>query len=218
MQEVGAFVFCCENQGKIPMDRQIKIAILIACVLSLGLGLIWDNVIEASRKTLKTKESKDSTAPDSLVVRFDAPKEGELIHAKNEARNKQKKGNQDSSQEIKEYTREPVQNQAEKFSQEQSSEFPWLEGVRMHLDPQKDQRILEQLKPFLKGDYYTVQKGDSWDKIAYTRFRFYGTALEKSGKWKKDSAGQRQWRDFWKKANPEARAELWAGDSLFIPR
>ena len=51
------------------MDRGIKIAILVACLLSLGLGLIWDRVIDASRSAVMPSRDKGGPlSPDPAVL------------------------------------------------------------------------------------------------------------------------------------------------------
>lgn len=51
------------------MDRGIKIAIVAACIVSLALGLLWDKVIDASRKALVSADAQASMAPDTLRYR-----------------------------------------------------------------------------------------------------------------------------------------------------
>jgi hypothetical protein len=51
------------------MDRGIKIAILAACLLSLGFGLVWDKVIDGARRIIKDDASADSLGPVGATLR-----------------------------------------------------------------------------------------------------------------------------------------------------
>jgi LysM repeat protein len=51
------------------MDKGIKIAILVACVLSLGFGLIWDKIIDGARSTLVTKPDAADMGPSKAEIR-----------------------------------------------------------------------------------------------------------------------------------------------------
>ncbi len=52
------------------MDRSIKIVILLACVLSLGFGLIWDKVIAGARKVIIPEVAQSSTGPDRVTAKI----------------------------------------------------------------------------------------------------------------------------------------------------
>ncbi len=50
------------------MDRGVKIAIFVASVVSLGLGLIWDHVLSRARDVI-AEERSDSMGPERIKAR-----------------------------------------------------------------------------------------------------------------------------------------------------
>lgn len=52
------------------MDRGIKIAILVACLLSLGFGLIWDKIIDGARRTILAESDDTGMGPTRAEVRI----------------------------------------------------------------------------------------------------------------------------------------------------
>ena len=51
------------------MDRGIKIAILAACLLSLGFGLVWDKVIDGARRTIKNEPDATGMGPVEATLK-----------------------------------------------------------------------------------------------------------------------------------------------------
>ena len=45
------------------MDRGVKIAIFVASIGSLALGLIWDQVLSSAREAVKTEVADDMACP-----------------------------------------------------------------------------------------------------------------------------------------------------------
>ena len=54
------------------MDRGVKIAIFVASILSLGLGLIWDQVLSHARVMVE-QTSTDELAPEVINARMGSP-------------------------------------------------------------------------------------------------------------------------------------------------
>jgi len=51
------------------MDRGIKIAILAACLLSLGFGLVWDKFIDGARRVIKDEPDPTAMGPTPATLR-----------------------------------------------------------------------------------------------------------------------------------------------------
>lgn len=54
------------------MDRGVKIAIFVASVVSLGLGLVWDQVLSSARGAL-AEERPDVLGPERVDARVGSP-------------------------------------------------------------------------------------------------------------------------------------------------
>lgn len=54
------------------MDRGVKIAIFVASIASLGLGLIWDQVLSHARVMVED-DAKDVLAPEEIQARVGSP-------------------------------------------------------------------------------------------------------------------------------------------------
>ncbi len=54
------------------MDRGVKIAIFVASVVSLGLGLVWDQVLTSARGAL-AEERPDVLGPERVDARVGSP-------------------------------------------------------------------------------------------------------------------------------------------------
>jgi hypothetical protein len=75
------------------MDRGVKVAIFVASVVSLGLGLIWDQVLNQARTAVAQTASADELGPEVIrgemgapeIKRLEIPKEFEGIEASPEA-------------------------------------------------------------------------------------------------------------------------------------
>ena len=126
------------------MERGIKIAIIAACLVSLGLGLLWDKVIDGARGVMAPTD-KANMGPDKLVysvgdtrlppVREPAP--AETVNADNIA--------------LTPATPTPTASPA-------SSLPAQLQPAAAGPTP----------------DTYVVKKGDSWWKIAHIQFKTLG--------------------------------------------
>lgn len=54
------------------MDRGVKIAIFVASIASLGLGLIWDQVLSQARVVVES-DSSDGMGPERIEARVGSP-------------------------------------------------------------------------------------------------------------------------------------------------
>lgn len=54
------------------MDRGVKIAIFVASIISLALGLIWDQVLNSARVAVQ-QESEDELGPETMQARMGSP-------------------------------------------------------------------------------------------------------------------------------------------------
>lgn len=54
------------------MDRGVKIAIFVASIVSLGLGLVWDQVLSNARNVI-SDERPDVLGPERVEARIGAP-------------------------------------------------------------------------------------------------------------------------------------------------
>ena len=116
------------------MDRGVKIAIFVASIASLGLGLIWDQVLSNAREAVKT-EVTDEMGPEI--------KEGKI-------------GSPDLEK------MEVVNND--------SPEMP-----RVVVVDNQPVKPIEPVEPKIEEWLdYTVQKNDSWWRIANRRFKGRG--------------------------------------------
>ncbi|MCK6440535.1 MAG: LysM peptidoglycan-binding domain-containing protein [Planctomycetes bacterium] len=134
------------------MDRGIKIAIVIACVLSLGLGLIWDSVIDFGRDAVRPENPVSSMSPDTVALRV-----GDMT-TPSRAR--------------------PVSTQTPATSGSQTNDAP-VAGqppAEQRSNAASHLAMSPQLANNVKDGVYTVQSGDNWWKIAYkdTHFKFLG--------------------------------------------
>lgn len=124
------------------MDRGVKIAIFVASIVSLGLGLIWDQVLNHAREVV-AEDKGDGFHSEKLKARI-GPKDLQRQEIPVELA-------PDNTAPKAETTPEPRQTpEAGK-----PAELPAGE--------------LEE---------YTVQSGDSWWKIAYTRLKGRGLTTE----------------------------------------
>ncbi|MBX3459286.1 MAG: LysM peptidoglycan-binding domain-containing protein [Planctomycetes bacterium] len=54
------------------MDRGVKIAIFVASIISLALGLIWDQVLNSARVAVQ-QEAPDELGPETMQARMGSP-------------------------------------------------------------------------------------------------------------------------------------------------
>ena len=124
------------------MDRGVKIAIFVASIVSLGLGLIWDQVLNHAREVV-AEDKGDGFHSEKLKARI-GPKDlqRQEIPAELAPDNVAPKTDINPEPEKKPVGGQPVET------------------------------------PSTEVEEYTVQSGDSWWKIAYTRLKGRGLTTE----------------------------------------
>ena len=123
------------------MDRGVKIAIFVASIISLGLGLIWDQVLNHAREVV-AEDKGDGFHSEKLKARI-GPKDLQRHEIPAEL---------------------APDNAAKPETKPESAPKPENEPPRESTSPDVDE--------------YTVQAGDSWWKIAYTRLKGRGLSTE----------------------------------------
>jgi|GEM_PF-6360722 len=196
------------------MDRGVRIAIVAACLLSLGLGLIWDSVIETTRDIIVDSKESNDMGPDPAVLsvgntKLPAPERPEGIGSDIDA---------DSSGDGVSAWLDA--NDVETISLGGDAGASSGRESTPSSASTIDFNFDSSLKRNISGGYYTVQGGDGWWKIANNtnRFKPYGQHMHESGKWSDSSEFQQRWKD----ANPEIVKKrgdsLMPGDKLKIPQ
>jgi hypothetical protein len=173
------------------MDRGIKIAILAACLLSLGFGLIWDRVIDGARTAVLGTPDPAGMGPDRVTLKagsmnIDAPKPA---------------SQDESAAPTPDNTKPTTAATAPVGAPTKPAATPTNSNTADGCPP--------DLLPFIKDGKYTTQKGDGLWKICYhaTRFRFLrdkNPAID---------------LDAWRKANPGVDFDkLGSGKPINIPK
>ncbi|CAG0982195.1 hypothetical protein PLCT2_01975 [Planctomycetaceae bacterium] len=124
------------------MDRGVKIAIFVASIVSLGLGLIWDQVLNHAREVV-AEDKGDGFHSEKLKARI-GPKD--------------------------------LQRQEIPADLAPDNVAP-KPDVKAETEPKPDAGKPTET-PTSDVDEYTVQAGDSWWKIAYTRLKGRGLSTE----------------------------------------
>lgn len=192
------------------MDRGVRIAIIAACFLSLGLGLIWDSVIEATRSMVVEQSESNDMGPDPAVLsvgdtKLPAPQ-----------------------RDLSDLPETSVENQIgdsgtpqEWFdpADESSASSTTLGGsATQATGPQPKVSYDSAATPFISGGQYEVQSGDSWWKIAHKRFVKYRDAMVEAGHWSDSSIAQEKWKSANASLFQQRGENLRVGDKLNIPQ
>lgn len=140
---------------EVPMDRGIKIAILVACVLSLGLGLIWDRVIDTARTAALPAREKSALGPDPAAMTV-----GDMRLPRAEAA-----------------VRDGANTTVEAAAETPAVMPGGSRTSGVTASPKSaGSGYPEHIRPYLQDGKYVVQPGDSPWKVANTekRFKFHG--------------------------------------------
>lgn len=152
------------------MDRGIKIAILAACLLSLGFGLVWDKVIDGARRVIKADAASDGLGPVEATLKvgdtsLPAP-EGQAKPSQAAASTAANPGANPS---------QPAGNTVQAKTAPENAANAQAAGIPINADTPAHIKAWVE-KGIIKDGKYQVQKGDSPRAIALTTpgFKYLG--------------------------------------------
>lgn len=155
------------------MDRGIKIAILAACLLSLGFGLVWDKVIDGARRVIKADAASDGLGPVEATLKvgdtsLPAPEgQAKPSHA---AANPGASGTNSGTN-----SSQVTGNNTQSKTTPENSATTASAGIPINADTPAHIKAWVE-KGIIKDGKYLVQKGDSPRAIALTTpaFKYLG--------------------------------------------